>query len=70
MTEHLESSDVFEGINSDKERMEKLVDKKYLSAVVKPQQTEVEFNWLKDNQRWVISGGSDCNRTFAGRRRR
>jgi len=47
--------DIFEGLNTDAQRMEFLTDEGYISPEIEPQNNENEFVWLVDEQIWVIS---------------
>jgi prepilin-type N-terminal cleavage/methylation domain-containing protein len=46
--------DIFQGINNDQERMQKLVDSGYLAEVLFAVQDDVEFNWDSELQLWKL----------------
>ncbi len=49
-----EGTDIFEGINSDLLRMNKLVDEGYLDEILIPNLIEHEFVWNISDQVWEI----------------
>jgi prepilin-type N-terminal cleavage/methylation domain-containing protein len=51
--------DIFEGINSDEQRLNTLIDEGYISSNTEPQHDENEFIWLVDNQLWVLSSDGE-----------
>jgi len=59
MTNSIEIPDIFQGIDNDDARMLKLVDERFLMGVVSSQQKDAEFNWVIEDQVWVINGGMD-----------
>lgn len=50
--------DIFEGLDTDSERMQVLIESGYLSAVVETQQNNAAFVWEIDTQEWMIQGGN------------
>lgn len=46
------SADLFEGIDNDNDRIDKLVTEKYLDKAVQAQRKEYSFFWNVDNQKW------------------
>jgi len=46
--------DVFKGINSDEERMQRLVEVGFITDTLEPVQDEVEFNWDIGQQIWKL----------------
>lgn len=51
------SSDIFDGINSDSERMTALVTNGYLTSPVTAQQSGASFEWNVTDQAWELEGG-------------
>ena len=47
--------DIFEGFDTDEQRMEELVDNGFLSAVTEPKRSNTEFIWNIENQEWLYS---------------
>ena len=47
--------DIFSGINTNSNRIQQLIDSNYLDNIVKPQQKDVDFEWIIDNQIWNLS---------------
>ncbi len=48
-------NDIFEGYNTNKERLLELVKAGLLNDIVKPQVKETEFVWVIEEQKWVIA---------------
>jgi len=53
------SEDVFDGINTDEQRLNTLINEGYISSNTEPQNNENEFIWLVDNQIWVLSSDDE-----------
>jgi prepilin-type N-terminal cleavage/methylation domain-containing protein len=51
--------DIFEGINTDEQRINTLIDEGYISSNTEPQHDENDFIWLVDNQIWVLSSDDE-----------
>ena len=51
----LGTGDIFDGINNDTARMQKLVDEEFLSKVLVPRQKSVTINWSVCKQFWVLT---------------
>jgi prepilin-type N-terminal cleavage/methylation domain-containing protein len=53
--EHTVHGDIFYGLDTDEERMEILLDERYLRAAVEPQKKGTEFSWHIGSQIWLHS---------------
>lgn len=53
------SEDIFDGINTNEQRINTLIDEGYISSDTEPQNDENEFIWLVDNQIWVLSSDDE-----------
>jgi prepilin-type N-terminal cleavage/methylation domain-containing protein len=58
INEDMITSDVFEGITTNEERLQVLVDHNHINAVPMPQQDELFFAWDIPKQLWVIDSVS------------
>jgi prepilin-type N-terminal cleavage/methylation domain-containing protein len=57
------NNDIFDGIELDEERMQELVEKKYLDKIGEPKQKDVSFNWDIDDQVWVYNSDEESEST-------
>lgn len=57
MTNEIQIPDIFQGIEDDPARIQKLVNEGFLLNLVVPQQDDAEFDWVVADQVWVINGG-------------
>ncbi len=53
--------EVFAGVSDDFDRMELLVDEKYLMQIVEPSRENTQFEWDAVNQKWTVSGGQESS---------
>jgi len=69
-TENITTDDVFDGILVDENRMQKLVDSKYLNDIITPAKQDTSFYWNVDSQKWLYSlfelAGASTNYSFSG----
>lgn len=64
--EKIETEDVFEGLDTDAQRLQALVDNDYMEQVPVPRDESIEFKWNIQSQEWVtIRGNSSGGTTFA-----
>lgn len=49
-----DGSDIFEGIDSNLLRMNRLVEEGYLQDILIPRLIEHDFNWIVDDQVWEL----------------
>lgn len=56
---NIQSADIFTGVGDDEARMQMLVDEKFLTEMVYPQQEDAEFEWIISDQNWIIDGGME-----------
>lgn len=53
--EEIFTGDVFEGIASDEDRMQKLIEEKYLYEIPIPIKEDASFVWDIASQKWIYS---------------
>ncbi len=54
-TKNITAQDIFEGVNTDEERIEVLVNEGLFHEVVKPKYKDTQFLWHTDSQKWLYS---------------
>ena len=58
ITKQVSQGDIFEGFNTDEQRMAELVDEGFLSNIAQPQHKGTRFVWLIEPQLWAIYDGA------------
>ena len=54
ISRQIADGDIFEGLNTDEQRMKELVDQNFLDHAAEPETAGAEFTWLIDEQRWIL----------------
>jgi len=54
LTKTITNEDIFDGITSDEERMQILVDENHLNRIIEPKQKNASFKWDVQNQIWRL----------------
>jgi prepilin-type N-terminal cleavage/methylation domain-containing protein len=54
INEQISEGDIFEGFNTDEERMQELVDEDFIDHIAEAETEGAEFNWLIEKQLWVL----------------